>query len=528
MNNNQKATKRALLTSVMALVMCVVMLVGTTFAWFTDTASTAVNKIQAGNLDVDIVDEGGETLDALSFVNKENQSNILWEPGVTFHTEGFRIKNGGNLALKWKMVVNKDSASTGVVEGSNGKAGMNLLDVIDFSVVSSKDENAPAVKIDEFVGHTAAKTIDSVTYYIKGTMKTTAGNDYQNLTLDGITITVYATQDTVENDSFNDQYDKDAPIVYPAGVTTDSFPASVSYPTYNGRTETAEAVAAYVDSNGTTKYAADIANAIKDGATTIYLKKDADVKAAIWGTNRTPDLTSDLTIYANGADFQYGEVSLNGASVAANDITVKIYDAKNLYVWGYSPAEGKTATVLMENCHNVGTSATNTPGRMFYISNNSGRGNGTIDVTLRNCSVEKSDSPVYMNADGSMILENCAFIECAVPVNNNYKSNGTRTDAVKNCTFIRCGCTVEMNSGISEYAAPIRFVKSGSGTLNVTLEDNTFTNTIGANGDILLGDYRTGKTSNPFTAKIATDQPVMVKSSAAAASSCGNGTINVG
>ena len=54
MNNNQKATKRALLTSVMALVMCVVMLVGTTFAWFTDTASTGVNKIQAGNLDVEL------------------------------------------------------------------------------------------------------------------------------------------------------------------------------------------------------------------------------------------------------------------------------------------------------------------------------------------------------------------------------------------------------------------------------------------------------------------------------------------
>ena len=54
MNNNQKATKRALLTSVMALVMCVVMLVGTTFAWFTDSASTAVNKIVAGNLKVDL------------------------------------------------------------------------------------------------------------------------------------------------------------------------------------------------------------------------------------------------------------------------------------------------------------------------------------------------------------------------------------------------------------------------------------------------------------------------------------------
>ena len=216
MNNNQKATKRALLTSVMALVMCVVMLVGTTLAWFTDTASTAVNKIVAGNLKVDIVDESGHTLvgagKSLSFENANDNTDILWEPGATFHTEGFRIKNAGNLALKWKIAINEDSASTGVVEGSNGKQGMNLLDVIDFSVVSSKAKDAEAVKIDEFVGHTAANTVDSTTYYIKGTMQTTAGNDYQNLTLDGITITVYATQDTVENDSFNNQYDAGAPL----------------------------------------------------------------------------------------------------------------------------------------------------------------------------------------------------------------------------------------------------------------------------------------------------------------------------
>ena len=543
MNNNKKATKRALLTSVMALVMCVVMLVGTTFAWFTDTASTGVNKIVAGNLKVDIVDatDTSKSLTAqgekLNFISagegdevKKGEA-ILWEPNCTYLTEGFQIKNGGNLALKWKVEINKDRVTNSVV-GSETTPSKSLLEVIDFSIV---DAGGNTVDIDNFTGHirpadgSDANTGLSGVYKIKAHMDANAGNDYQNLTLDGITITVYATQDTVENDSFNNLYDKDAQyLTYPAGVTTESFPESVEYEKWPGTTGRAEAVAVYVDSAGNAKYVADLANAIKDGATTIYLKKGADVKAAIWGTNRTPDLTSDLTIYANGADFQYGEVSLNGASVAANDITVKIYDAKNLYVWGYSPAEGKTATVLMENCHNVGTSATNTPGRMFYISNNSGRGNGTIDVTLRNCSVEKSDSPVYMNADGSMILENCAFIECAVPVNNNYKSNGTRTDAVKNCTFIRCGCTVEMNSGISEYAAPIRFVKSGSGTLNVTLEDNTFTNTIGANGDILLGDYRTGKTSNPFTAKIATDQPVMVKSSAAAASSCGNGTINVG
>ena len=66
MNNNQKATKRALLTSVMALVMCVVMLVGTTFAWFTDTASTNVNRIVAGNLDVDIVDATDTSTSAMA------------------------------------------------------------------------------------------------------------------------------------------------------------------------------------------------------------------------------------------------------------------------------------------------------------------------------------------------------------------------------------------------------------------------------------------------------------------------------
>ena len=54
---NRKSTKRALLGSVMAMVLCLAMLVGATFAWFTDTASTGVNKIQAGNLDIEIQDK---------------------------------------------------------------------------------------------------------------------------------------------------------------------------------------------------------------------------------------------------------------------------------------------------------------------------------------------------------------------------------------------------------------------------------------------------------------------------------------
>ena len=208
---SSKSTKRALLTSALALLMCVTMLVGATFAWFTDTASTGVNKIVSGNLKVDIIgansDSHIEKLDFTKATGAEGE-NLLWEPGCRYLTEGFRIANNGNLALKWKAEINKDNITDGKVEGSTiAKDGKSLLDVIDFYVVTSTDENADAVAIENFTGN-LAKGAKSGVYYIKGVMKTTAGNDYQDLTLDGITITVYATQDTVESDSYDNQYDK--------------------------------------------------------------------------------------------------------------------------------------------------------------------------------------------------------------------------------------------------------------------------------------------------------------------------------
>ena len=214
-------SKKALLSSAFALVLSVAMLIGTTFAWFTDTASTGVNKIVSGNLKVDIIGANSNSrIEKLNFkkaaaTDAEAGAEILWEPGCRYLTEGFRIANKGNLALKWKAQVNMNNIINGKVEGSTiAKDGKSLLDVIDFYVVTSTDENAEAVAIENFVGN-LKKTETSEVYYIKGVMQTTAGNDYQDLTLDGITVTVIAAQDTVENDSFNDQYDKDAkyPIV---------------------------------------------------------------------------------------------------------------------------------------------------------------------------------------------------------------------------------------------------------------------------------------------------------------------------
>ena len=200
---NSKSTKRALLTSALALLMCVTMLVGATFAWFTDTASTGVNKIQAGNLDVKLeyatawnddgsvktwTDAEGKTL---TFKTADNRAadQILWEPGCTYELPQLRVVNKGNLALKYKIQIT----------GIQGDAKLN--EVIDWTI------NDAAINLTE--EHLSAGQTGTA-FTIKGHMKETAGNEYQNLTIDGIGITVYATQDTVENDSFGNTYDANA------------------------------------------------------------------------------------------------------------------------------------------------------------------------------------------------------------------------------------------------------------------------------------------------------------------------------
>ena len=111
----KSTTKRSLLVSVLALVMCVTMLVGTTFAWFTDSASTSVSRIEAGRLNValQMLDNDDEWVSAegktLQFLVEgkipAEGTQILWEPGCTYELPKLRIVNEGNLALKYKVVI---------------------------------------------------------------------------------------------------------------------------------------------------------------------------------------------------------------------------------------------------------------------------------------------------------------------------------------------------------------------------------------------------------------------------------------
>ena len=205
--NNKRATKRALLTSVMALVMCVVMLVGTTFAWFTDTASTGVNKIQAGNLDVALEMKDGDSWvsaegKTLTFKTKDNRAadQILWEPGCTYELPQLRVVNKGNLALKYMIKI------TGI------KGDAKLNEVIKWTITDSATDTdiVAAATGTSPAEYKLLKANDAHILTIKGEMDKNAGNEYQGLSIDGISITVYATQYTYEKDSINDQYDANA------------------------------------------------------------------------------------------------------------------------------------------------------------------------------------------------------------------------------------------------------------------------------------------------------------------------------
>ena len=203
--NTKKATKRALLTSVMALVMCVVMLVGTTFAWFTDTASTGVNKIQAGNLDIELQmkDKSGKWVNAegktLPFLVEgkipAEGTQILWEPGCTYYVPQIRVLNKGNLAVKFEYV--------NELLGVTGK----LAEVLEPVFKTPVDTNGEDINIEpEVLKPGEASPAWSFGYH----MLETAGNEYQNATATGMCVTVLATQASYEKDSIDENYDAQA------------------------------------------------------------------------------------------------------------------------------------------------------------------------------------------------------------------------------------------------------------------------------------------------------------------------------
>lgn len=243
--------------------------------------------------------------------------------------------------------------------------------------------------------------------------------------------------------------------------------------------------------------AAYMANA---GDIKIVCRPDADV-----GTLTHGHVADNITIYGNNAHISGGEYDLEvdtykfsretGAQDTTNgvyldkDIVINAYELDNLGVWG----ERHTAhmvNVNLTDCDGKAIEGKENVQRV-YISGTSGVNN----ITLTGCDFMTNNTSVYSNADGVISINNCSFTGSTVPVNFNHKADGSQTLNVEGCSFKNCGDDGNWN----QFAAPVRFVNSGSGTQSATVDTCTFAGTVGSNGDILIGDGRTGQESNDVT-----------------------------
>lgn len=213
-----KSTKRALLLSALSLLMCVSMLIGSTFAWFTDSVTSAGNKIVAGALDVQLLmdaDRDG-TYDDISnsaspifgegSIAQDDNAETLWEPGKT-QVAYLAIKNNGNLDLKYTVGLNVQDVSK------------RLYEVMEYAIVADAGKDTPVTS------WTSGKSVVVGTQSVSGDvelkagathyfalaihMDEQAGNEYQGGEVN-FDLTVLATQLASESDSFDNQYDKNA------------------------------------------------------------------------------------------------------------------------------------------------------------------------------------------------------------------------------------------------------------------------------------------------------------------------------
>ncbi|MBD9226673.1 MAG: hypothetical protein EGQ48_05500 [Clostridiales bacterium] len=409
---SSKSTKRALLTSALALLMCVTMLVGATFAWFTDTASTGVNKIQAGNLDIEVK----YTLDGETWNDLDEATDIfqkgLWEPG---HTEvvALKFKNNGNLALKYNINMNIVDETVGI---NKSEQEYKLSDYLKVKTLSQEASLIGDICIgmafsarNDGLGYTATANFKDATvldhdlflapgevgnYLImKVYMPETVGNEANAISTEKAAsidfgLNVVATQVPYEKDSFGNTYDKDAKypdVAYTQASTQEELNAALNNPT---------------DANGnpTSKIAVDL----KKGSYTLPGDKMGNKEISITGTKDTViDLTSGTAAH--------------NASITMEGVTVESTNGN------YTGIQHAAATIFKDCVIN---------GQPFLYAK---------DAQYINCTFEQDSSDAYnvwTYGAGNVLFKDCTF-NCAgksVLIYNEGSING-QTVEFKNCKF---------------------------------------------------------------------------------------------
>lgn len=217
-------TKRSLMLSGLSLLICISMLIGSTFAWFTDSVSSMRNIITAGNLDIELL-ANGQPVDQTTKLFDEVE---FWEPGVVVY-ENLQVVNKGALALKYEMQM--------IFGGENDFNGHKLSEVLQIAVIGKIENGADRESV--VAAAKASDTCGSLNdFFMSGTLEANTadtekgvvifwepqGADSDNLynvnngqsTSDGeplhieFGVNLRATQAVSESDSFSNDYDKDA------------------------------------------------------------------------------------------------------------------------------------------------------------------------------------------------------------------------------------------------------------------------------------------------------------------------------
>ena len=409
-----KVTKRALIISALSLVICISMLLGTTYAWFTDSVVSAGNIIKSGTLDVEMYYADGTKAVPTAYEGEGAWTDAstgaifnydLWEPGYT-QVRHIQIKNVGTLALKYKVQI----VANGTVS--------DLADVIDVYYMDPAEQIADRTDLAAKTpmgtltaalagmaatasGRLAAGKADTVTIALK--MQESAGNEYQNKSIGtDFSIQLLATQDTVENDSFDNQYDANAELNFVPVASVEGLTAALE----NGGNIS-------VDENIDTSARF---NVTKD--TTI--NGNGQTIAVNTGDNRVLDL-SDTT----------------GVTLNLNDVVLDASNAKvdSAYVRGVSLYGNEDVTLNVKG---------STIKSIYYAINVAGANNG-VNINLANASVaagwaalniwSKSEVNVkdsYLSGTNDKTYNSVGWNNFATVV-MNYQDANTRTkDSVLN------------------------------------------------------------------------------------------------
>lgn len=397
--------------------------------------------------------------------NLVDGKSILWEPGCTYELQPIRISNNGNLKLKYKVAITGITGDTGL-----NKAIVWTINNDGTPLTAGGNE----YKLD-------AKTNDVVDFNIlniSGHMKEDAGNEYQGLHIDGIGITVYATQVEGEYDSNSNDYDKNA--TYPTEIVSAIENAAMTA-VKNQNDEVTEYTYTNTDATVTAAVPADAVAKDEDGTAKV---------PTITVKPTTVDETASLTIKEDGKDAIAYDISVVPLAESNNkEITVKIYVGKNLTgVQVYHNGEPMTENSGFTYSAETGfVTITTTSFSTFSIAFNApvAAVNGTACYTLADAiAAAKSGDTVVLTMDTNEDVT----IDKDITLDLNGKTL-TNTNAGKATISVTGGTVTVKNGTVTGGTSYYNIeVKKDSGA-NLTLENVTAT--AGNTGSSMIDNWGT-------------------------------------